>query len=171
MHTKKIMSAVERQTDLLTLHSRRIARSPFSICMIAAVTVTHLSACKYILRDEALSIARERIRAAIGTLEILAEVWSQGKRILWEVKTIAREVLGVGNSASVAAIPVQMQAKQNEGAVIASVPSAIDWADFASHMAEFSATDFVGFEEYLETSLGSGDATLSHSNLSGTSFA
>ena len=139
--------------------------------MIAAVTVSHLSACKYILTGDALSVARERIRASIGTLEVLAEVWGQGKRILWEVKVIAREVLGVGNAASTAMSSMQAQYKQNESILIASTPSAIDWTDFASQMAEFSAADFVGFEEYLETSLGNSDAAFSTSNSSDAAVA
>ena len=61
--------------------------------MISNTTVAHLSACKYVLKDQALKIARERIRLEMGTLKALGECWPLAKEIYREVGVIAREIL------------------------------------------------------------------------------
>ncbi|KAF2094421.1 hypothetical protein NA57DRAFT_13940, partial [Rhizodiscina lignyota] len=94
-HTKKILLAIERMTALLTLPTNMAAHTPFTICMVATVTIGHLSACNHVLKGEQLKIARERIRVAIGALEAFAEVWPRGKKVLREVKLVARELLGL----------------------------------------------------------------------------
>ena len=102
MHTAKIMRAIERMTDLLTMPVRIGVLTPFTSCMIAKVTIAHLSACRFVLREqpEQLKVARERIRVAMGALEIFAEVWPKGKATVSEVKTIARELLSLGSPGS-----------------------------------------------------------------------
>lgn len=99
IHTAKIMIAIERMTEMLTLPCRMAVHDPFHICMIAATTIAHLSACKNTLQGEALQIARERIRVAMGALEIFAEVWPRAKEVVKELKTIARELLKLGPTA------------------------------------------------------------------------
>jgi hypothetical protein len=66
--------------------------------MVATTTIAHLSACKYVLEGEALQVARERIRVAIGALETFSEVWPRGKEVTREVKIVARELLGLAPS-------------------------------------------------------------------------
>jgi hypothetical protein len=93
VHTAKILAAIERMTNLLTLPTKVSLHTPFTICIVATITIAHLSACKYVLQGEALKTARERIRVAMGALETFAEVWPRGKRVVREVKIIARELL------------------------------------------------------------------------------
>jgi hypothetical protein len=96
---------------MLTLPGRLAVHTPFTICMIATSTIAHLSACKYLFEGEALQVARERIRVAMGALEIFAEVWPRGKRVAREVKTVAREILSLA-PASEGYKPVQTQSIQ-----------------------------------------------------------
>ena len=107
VHTAKILCAIERFTDLLTLPGRMAVHTPFTICMAATTTIGHLAACKHIFKDEQLKVARERIRVAMGALETMAEVWPRGKKVVREVKTVARELLSLE--------PVVDAAKQVEG--------------------------------------------------------
>jgi hypothetical protein len=95
MHTVKIVRAANNMTKLLTMKSRLSIQSPFCICIIAAVTIAHLSACVYAFTEEERRSARERIRASMGTLKCLAGVWIKAKRICKEVAIIARELLGL----------------------------------------------------------------------------
>jgi hypothetical protein len=99
LHTAKILRSIERLTDLLTLHSRIAVQGPFTICQVATSTIAHLAACKHVLEGDALQVARERIRVAMGVLEIFAEVWPRGKKVVKEVKTVARELLSLAPAA------------------------------------------------------------------------
>lgn len=90
------LQAIERLTNLLTVTSSGSVWSPFIICIIATTTIAHLSACKFVLKGEHLSVARERIRVAMGVLGNFTKVWPGGRRTIREVKTIARELLGLG---------------------------------------------------------------------------
>jgi hypothetical protein len=91
-------------TYLLTLPIKLAVHTPFTIYIVATITIAHLSACKHVLRGKHLQTARERIRVAMGALGTFAEVWPRGKRVLREVKIIARELLELpldaGSSAS-----------------------------------------------------------------------
>ena len=98
IHTAKILQAAAQLTNILTLPVSIAKQTPFAICMIAATTIVHLSACKHVLRNEKLKLARERIRVAMGALETFAEVWAAAKRIVREVKTIAWEILNLGST-------------------------------------------------------------------------
>ena len=61
--------------------------------MIANTTIAHLSACKHILRDQALKLAREKIRLNMGVLKALGDIWPLAERTYREVGVIAREIL------------------------------------------------------------------------------
>lgn len=156
---------MEQLTDLLTM-TNPLNHSPFTFCIIAATTVTHLSACKYVLQGDELSAGRERIRAAIGVLETMAEVWRKGKRIAWEVKTVARDILALGQSqpGSMARSP---EAAESQVLDTTSSGDVIDWSAFSSQMAEFDAADFAGFEEYFEASFGSSGTAFCSNGSSG----
>jgi hypothetical protein len=80
-------------TNLLTLPTKILLHTPFTICIVATITIAHLAACKFILYGNELQIARERIRVAMGVLETYAKVWPRAKKVVTEVKTIARELL------------------------------------------------------------------------------
>jgi hypothetical protein len=80
---------------MLTLPIRLARHTPFNICMIATMTIAHLSACKYVFKGEQLKIARERIRVAMGALEVFAEIWPRGRKVVGEVKIVARTILSL----------------------------------------------------------------------------
>jgi len=61
--------------------------------MLATGTISLLSACKFLLRDQKLAIARDQIRMSIGYLKSFAGVWPLAEKSLQEIQTIAREVL------------------------------------------------------------------------------
>jgi hypothetical protein len=89
----KILQTIEKNSRLLTYPCQLVRHSPAAICLLASVTIAHLSACRYILTDDALTVARARIRLAIGVLNKFGEVWGRGKRIAAEVRQIANEIL------------------------------------------------------------------------------
>lgn len=80
---------------MLTLPIRLARHTPFNICMIATMTIAHLSACKYVFTGDQLKIARERIRVAMGALEVFAEIWPRAKKVVGEVKIVARTLLSL----------------------------------------------------------------------------
>ncbi|EZF36235.1 hypothetical protein TMEN_8230 [Trichophyton mentagrophytes] len=95
IHTSKVLLAVDKFNDLLTLPTTIISHTPFVICMIANTTIAHLSACKHLYRDKTLQIERERIRLNMGALKTLSMYWPLGKRTYREMATIARDILSL----------------------------------------------------------------------------
>jgi hypothetical protein len=93
IHSAKILCAVEKMTNLLTLPTKLSLHTPFTIGMVATITIAHLSACKFVLDGKELLVARERIRVAMGALETFAKIWPRAKKVVSEVKTVARELL------------------------------------------------------------------------------
>jgi hypothetical protein len=61
--------------------------------MASEGTLSLLSACKYLLRDTELAVARHQIRLTIGCLKSLGEVWTRTAKNVREIQTIARHVL------------------------------------------------------------------------------
>jgi hypothetical protein len=61
--------------------------------MMSEGTLALLSACRYLLQDKALAIARDQIRLSIGCLKALGEVWPRTAKNVKEIQTIARHVL------------------------------------------------------------------------------
>jgi hypothetical protein len=61
--------------------------------MMSEGTLALLSACRYLLQDKALAIARDQIRLSIGCLKALGEVWPRTAKNVREIQTIARHVL------------------------------------------------------------------------------
>ena len=98
MHTIKILHAIEKITELLTLPTCPALHTPFTICMVGTTTIAHLSACKYVLKGRSLSMARERIRTSMGTLKSFEENWLLAGRTRREVGIVAREILGLEDS-------------------------------------------------------------------------
>jgi hypothetical protein len=91
IHTAKILHSILKMTEILTLPISACKLSPFSTCIIAAVTIAHLSACRHVLPETALESARERVRVAIGTIETFAEVWPRAKQVVKEIKAVAKD--------------------------------------------------------------------------------
>ena len=98
VHTAKVLNAIEGFTHILILPTKSSRHTPFSICMVATVAIANLSACKYILAEQRLSLARERLRVSIGVLKSLEEIWPLGKVTLQELRAVAREMLNLGNT-------------------------------------------------------------------------
>ncbi|EON62361.1 hypothetical protein W97_01583 [Coniosporium apollinis CBS 100218] len=159
IHTTKILRAIERMTDMLTLPTRIAVHSPFTICMIATMTIAHLSACKYVLKGEQLKIARERIRVAMGALEVFAEVWPRGKKVVREVKIVARELLSLG-AGTEAREPTEVRSLLDANALLILDDSLTIDAD---SFARADLTGYFGFPSSdweLELGLASSDVSL-----------
>lgn len=101
LHTLKCTKAIDSIDELLTLPTNMKLHSPFIICMIANVTIAHLSACRFIYHGQRLSQSLEEIRLTMGTLKRLGEHWVLGKRTYDEIGIIARELLSLANDAPV----------------------------------------------------------------------
>ena len=95
VHTKRVLKSINAQIQLLALPVRPFHHTPFTTCMVSEGTLSLLSACKYLLQDKELAIARDQIRLTIGCLKTLGEVWARTAKNVKEIKTIARHVLGL----------------------------------------------------------------------------
>ncbi|OQE46957.1 hypothetical protein PENCOP_c001G06717 [Penicillium coprophilum] len=95
LHTFKCTQAINSIDELLTLPTNMKNHSPFIICMIANVTIAHLSACRFVFSGDQRVKSREKIRLTMGTLKRLSEHWSLGKRTYREIGIIARELLSL----------------------------------------------------------------------------
>ncbi|SCV39610.1 related to C6 transcription factor [Fusarium fujikuroi] len=119
VHTTRILKSVNAQIQLLALPVRPFHHTPFTTCMVSEGTLALLSACTYMLKDQALAVARDQIRLTIGCLKAVGEVWPRTARNVKEIQTIARHVLGLGGgSAEVGSTPGSTQVPsltQSEG--------------------------------------------------------
>ncbi|KAF5694769.1 C6 transcription factor [Fusarium denticulatum] len=119
VHTTRILKSVNAQIQLLALPVRPFHHTPFTTCMVSEGTLALLSACTYMLKDQALAVARDQIRLTIGCLKAVGEVWPRTARNVKEIQTIARHVLGLGgSSADVGSTPGSTQVPsltQSEG--------------------------------------------------------
>ncbi|KAJ5384199.1 Major facilitator superfamily domain general substrate transporter [Penicillium concentricum] len=95
IHTVKCTKAINSIDELLTLPTNMKTHSPFIICMIANVTIAHLSACRFIFSGDQRAKGREKIRLTMGTLKRLSEHWTLGKRTYREIGIVARELLSL----------------------------------------------------------------------------
>ncbi|KAJ4117537.1 hypothetical protein NW768_010900 [Fusarium equiseti] len=95
VHTKRVLNSIDAQIQLLALPVRPFHHTPFTTCMVSEGTLSLLSACKYLLRDKELAIARDQIRLTIGCLKTLGKVWARTAKNVKEIQTIARHVLGL----------------------------------------------------------------------------
>jgi hypothetical protein len=89
----KCLAAIDKLDYLLTLPTNISTHSPFIICMLANVTIAHLSACRFVLQGAKSTRCREKIRLTMGTLKRLSDHWALGKRTYREIGIIAREIL------------------------------------------------------------------------------
>lgn len=63
--------------------------------MITLTTIAQLSACRYIFKEPALTLEREKIRLNMGVLKMMGEVWLSGKREYQAIGIIAQEILSL----------------------------------------------------------------------------
>jgi hypothetical protein len=95
IHTAKILDAIEKMADLLTLPTKLLSHTPFTISIIGTITIAHLSIYRFILGGKQLQIAKERIRVAIEALAAFAKVWPRGERVLKEVESTVQDFLSL----------------------------------------------------------------------------
>ncbi|KAF1920553.1 Quinolinate phosphoribosyl transferase [Ampelomyces quisqualis] len=89
-HTARTLKAIDMQTKLLAIPCTIERHNVFTMCMSAQLAVAQISACKHLLEDHALSIARDRVRLSIGFLNAMGSFWPLGKSMAKEVRHIAR---------------------------------------------------------------------------------
>jgi hypothetical protein len=89
-HTARSLRALEMQTKLLAIPCAMERHSVTTMCMAAQLATAQISACKHLLDDHALSIARDRVRLSIGFLNAMGTYWPLGKLMAKEVRNIAR---------------------------------------------------------------------------------
>ncbi|KAL4963855.1 putative C6 transcription factor [Aspergillus stella-maris] len=99
-HTAKVLRAIDEFNELLTLPTNIKTHTPFIICMISNLVIAHLAACRFYYKGAELKMARERVRLSMGSLKVLGEVWSMGRRTYREVGVIARDILGLKGQAN-----------------------------------------------------------------------
>jgi hypothetical protein len=97
-HTARVLKAMEMHTKLLAIPCSIERHSVFAMCMSAQLATPQISACKNMLEDHALSIARDRIRLSIGFLNAMGSFWPLGKMMAKEVRHIARTQLSDNQS-------------------------------------------------------------------------
>lgn len=151
-HTKKILIAIAKMTELMTLPISLPKLSPFTVCMLASTIITHLSACRFILSGEELELARERIRVNIGTLENFSEVWSRATKTVKEVRIIAKHTLRDRTDGStVSTSPSSAGASSHNG-------TASDTSGFSIPSMDYFQTDpnsISGFDPGFDPALAS----------------
>lgn len=150
-HTKKILLAISKMTELMTLPISLPKLSPFSICIIASTIVTHLSGCRFILSGESLELAREQIRVNIGTLETFSEVWCRATKTVKEVRIIAKDTFRGRSDVTSRSSPSSAGASSHTGAASdASGPFSITSMDyFQADPNSISGFDASGFDPAL----------------------
>lgn len=82
------------------------------ICMIACCTIAHLVAYKCVLAPHEANVARDRIRVCIGILKPYADIWPRAKKLLRELKIIARVLLQGDNAAPLPNLPADVPGGQ-----------------------------------------------------------
>lgn len=92
-HTARALKAVEMQTKLLAIPCPVEKHNVFTMCINAQLAAVQISACNNLLEDRALSIARDRVRLSIGSLNAMGSIWPLGKKMVKEVRAIARSNL------------------------------------------------------------------------------
>lgn len=103
-HTARVLKASEMHTRLLAIPCTMERHNVFTMYMAARLATTQISACRYLLEDRALAIARDRIRLSIGFLKSMGTIWPLGKMMAKEVSHIARINLSKSQS-TVAQVP------------------------------------------------------------------
>jgi hypothetical protein len=92
-HTARVLKAIDLEVRLLAIPCDRERHNLFIACIIAAVAMAQISACNVFLDDHALSIARDRVRLSVGSLNAVGTVWPLPKKMAKEVRYVARRTL------------------------------------------------------------------------------
>jgi hypothetical protein len=92
-HTARVLRATEMHARLLAIPCAMKKHSVFTMCITAQLAAVQIAACTHLLDGRALDIARDRVRLSIGFLSTMGETWALGKKMVREVRGIARESL------------------------------------------------------------------------------
>jgi hypothetical protein len=92
-HTARVLRATEMQTRLLAIPCAMKKHSVFTMCITAQLAAVQIAACTHLLDGRPLDIARDRVRLSIGFLSTMGETWALGRKMVREVRGIARESL------------------------------------------------------------------------------
>ena len=109
-HTARALNAINIQTKLLAIPCAIEKHNVFTMCIVATLASSQISACNILLDGHGLSIARDRVRLSIGYLNAMASVWPLGKKMVKEVRFVARKTL--------ACLPSTTTQQQDETAVV-----------------------------------------------------
>ncbi|ORY15892.1 Quinolinate phosphoribosyl transferase [Clohesyomyces aquaticus] len=109
-HTARALKAAEIQTKLLAIPCPIQKHHPFTMCISASLAAAQIAACNTLLEDRALSIARDRVRLSIGTLNAMAGIWPLAKNMAKDVRYIARMTLASATSSRT----IQFEPAQDE---------------------------------------------------------
>lgn len=96
-HTARALKAAEMQTKLLAIPCTIEKHSVFSMAISAQIALAQVAACN-LLEDQALSIARDRLKLSIGFLNAMGSVWASGIAMARDVRAVARSTLSVPSS-------------------------------------------------------------------------
>ncbi|KAF2849343.1 hypothetical protein T440DRAFT_490581 [Plenodomus tracheiphilus IPT5] len=89
-HTARALKASEIFTKLLAIPCAVEKHNVFAASIIAQLAAVQVSASNVLLDDYPQSIARDRIKLAIGCLNNMGTLWPLAKRMAKEVRMIAR---------------------------------------------------------------------------------
>ncbi|KAF1956692.1 nicotinate-nucleotide diphosphorylase [Byssothecium circinans] len=107
-HTARALKAIDIQTKLLAIPCAIEKHNVFTMCIVATLAASQISACNILLDDHRLSIARDRVRLSIGYLNAMSSLWPLAKKMAKEVRFIARKTL--------ASLPSTLTQQQDETA-------------------------------------------------------
>jgi nicotinate-nucleotide pyrophosphorylase (carboxylating) len=98
VHTAKILRALEKQTQLLTLPSPLILHAPFTVCIVAGCATAHVATCALFPDDRRLEVGRDRLRLSIGAVRACADIWPLNRQMLADAQMVAKGTLSPSTS-------------------------------------------------------------------------
>jgi hypothetical protein len=94
-HAVNAIKAANGLSALASLRAPVIKHTPFFICGLVLSAIVQLSACS-VKASAYLEPRRDRIALAIGELKSLGRSWAISRRVMQQIKAVAREVLEIG---------------------------------------------------------------------------
>ncbi|KAL1958806.1 hypothetical protein VTO42DRAFT_3643 [Malbranchea cinnamomea] len=96
VHATKAVKAANSLATLATLRSSSVIKhTPFFICALVLSAVVQLCTCS-IRAELSVEPRRDRIALIIGELKTLNHTWAIARRVMQQIKAVAREVLEIG---------------------------------------------------------------------------
>ena len=95
VHATKAVKSANSLATLATLRSSNIQHTPFFICSLVLSAVVQLCACST-SASSSIEPRRDRIALIVGELKTLNNTWAISRRVMQQIKAVAREVLEIG---------------------------------------------------------------------------